>query len=59
MTLSTKALLTFLSGTEEIDRGAKQNYYSKYDFKGYNIHLWYLVSSVVESQNKDCPKLLA
>lgn len=51
MTLSTKALLMFLSGTKEIDRGAKQNHYCKYVFNGHNLHLWYFISSVVECQN--------
>ena len=59
MGLSTKTLLIFLSGTEEIDRGAKQNHYGKYIFNGYNLHLWNCISSVVENQNKDCSEIVA
>ena len=56
---STKALLIFLSGAAEVDRGTKQNHHGKYDFRGYNLHLWHLINSVVESQNKDPPKFVA
>ena len=45
--------------TEEIDRGTEQSHYGKYGLKGYNLHFWYLISSVVESQSKDPPKIAA
>ena len=49
----------FLSGAAEVDRGTKQNHHGKDDFKGYNLHLWYLIDTVIESQNKDPPKIAA
>ena len=59
MTFFSKGLLMFLTGTKEFDWGTKRNHHGEYVFKGYNLHSWYFISSIVESQKNDCPKTVA
>ena len=48
-----------LAGTEDLDWEAKENHHGEYFFKGYNLHLWSFISSVVESQKKVGPEIVA